>query len=335
MTRLLKTPIRVTGTVVAAVTLAAAQGVVARPGTVNYTEGQVTLDGKAIQTKQLGSAELNPGQVLRTGNGKAEMLLTPGVFLRLGQNSAVEMVLPSLTDTEVRLTQGAALVEVAQVEKENHLIVLDDGMRITLEKKGLYDFNADQPRVAVYDGKAVVQDDDRSVELTKGKELMPQPAGAKLKPEKFNTKETDDLYAWSKLRSQYEAQANMASAQTVVVDNPAWWYGTGWYWNPWFSTWAFVPGAGFYYDPFGFGFYSPAYWYWNAPAYYYYPGRTWIGRGGFAGRRFGATLPPAVAGRRTGGFGSVAGSPRMAAPSFHAPAVGGGGVRGGGVGGRR
>jgi hypothetical protein len=88
-------------------------------------------------------------------------------------------------------------------------------------------------------------------------------ANPRLKTQSFDVKAgetTDSLYAWSRLRSEYVAEANMSLAQTVVVARPGWWYGTGWYWNPYFSSWAFMPGAGYLYSPFGWGFYSPAYW---------------------------------------------------------------------------
>jgi hypothetical protein len=321
MTSLLKIPVRAALALFATGLMAGAQAAVARPGTVNYAEGQVTLNGQSVQPKQLGSTEVNPGQVLQTQDGKAEMLLTPGVFFRLGANSAVRMVSPSLTDTRVELLRGRALLDVARLEKENHLAVLDNGVRTTIEKQGLYKFDASQPLVAVYDGKASVQLDDRSVEVKKGRELALMNAdgsNSRLKPDKFNTKETDDLYAWSRLRSEYNARANMASAQMVVVDNPGWWYGTGWYWNPWFSTWAFLPGSGFFYDPFGFGFYSPAYWYYNAPVFYYSPGRTWVGR----------RIPtrPSFVGRapvRAGREGMRAGIAAPARPSMAAPRMSG------------
>src|SRR3954452_2011975 len=103
MISLLKTPARVIGTLFAAALLASASGAVARPGTVNYAEGQVTLDGQSIGAKGLGSTEVSPGHVLQTDRGKAEMLLTPGAFLRLGENSSVRMVSPSLTETRVEL----------------------------------------------------------------------------------------------------------------------------------------------------------------------------------------------------------------------------------------
>ncbi len=291
---------------------AAAYGAVARPGTINYTEGQVTLEGRSVAKESLGSAELGPGRVLQTGRGKAEMLLTPGVFLRLGDDSAVRMVAASLTDTRVELVRGRALLEVDLLEKENGLEVRNHGANVRIDKKGIYAFDADRPRLAVFDGKATAQVDDRSVEVKKGRELPLQPA-TELKPQKFDTKETDDLYAWSKLRSQYLAEANASSVQTVVVSNPSWWSGTGWYWNPWYGTWSFVPATGFYGNPWGFEFYSPRYWVYNPPAYYYpraVPG--WTGGGRVIAR------PPAAApGRQIGG--------RVARP---APApVGGSGAR--------
>ena len=103
----------------------AAYGAVARPGTINYVEGQVNFDGQEVATSSLGSMEVAPGHVLQTDHGKAEMLLTPGVFLRLGDNSAVRMVEPSLTDTRVDLLRGRAMLEVDLLQKENRLAVRD------------------------------------------------------------------------------------------------------------------------------------------------------------------------------------------------------------------
>ena len=51
----------VAGMVLAAGTLLMAQGRVARPGTVNYAEGQVSLNGHAVGASQIGSAEAAPG----------------------------------------------------------------------------------------------------------------------------------------------------------------------------------------------------------------------------------------------------------------------------------
>jgi hypothetical protein len=303
----------VIGTLFAGALLVAAQGVTARPGAVNYIEGQVSLDGQALTRQSIGNVEAGPGQVLETQNGKAEMLLTPGVFLRLSSNSAVKMVSPSLTDTRVELLKGEAMVEAAQVMKENRLNVEDHGANTVLQKAGIYKFNADQPLVAVYQGEAEVQRNDHTVEAGKGKEVLLADSDTKLKTQKFDRSYTDDLYNWSKLRSEYMAEANMATAQTIVVNNPGWWYGTGWYWNPYFASWAFVPGGGLFYSPFGFGFYSPVYWAHYAPYYRL---------GGFA--RAGVVAAPGV---RTPAVGAIRTAP--AVRSFS------GGFRGGFHGGRR
>jgi hypothetical protein len=308
MVRLLKTPVLFGGGLFLAAMLAQAQDRIGRPGMVNYIQGQVLLNGQVITTGQLGRTEVAPGQILRTEDGKAEMLLTPGAFLRLDAHSAVKMVSPSLTNTAVELINGKTMVEADQVEKENHLAVTDHGANVVLEKKGIYEFNANDPLVAVYDGKAKVQENDRETDVGKGKELLLTNNPA-LKAESFDRRHEDDLYAWSKLRSEYISEANMATAQTIVVNNPGWWYGTGWYWNPWFSSWAFVPGGGFLYSPFGFGFYSPAYWYSYAPFYYRphygFVGRTFAASPGFAAPAVRGPALHSFGAGRAGGFGGL------------------------------
>src|SRR5579863_1470326 len=181
---------RVAGTMFAVGLLLAANAQMAQPGAanmgqpgaVNYIEGQVSLNGQSVTARQVGSLQVTPGQVLETGNGKAEMLLTPGVFLRLSDRSAVRMVSPSIIDTRVELMRGEAMVEAAQVERENHLAILDHGASALIGKRGIYEFRADVPAVMVFDGEAHVQQADRTIDVGKGKELLL----GQNKPQKFN-----------------------------------------------------------------------------------------------------------------------------------------------------
>ncbi len=227
----------------------------AMPGTVNYLEGQVSVDGHPIGSKAVGSTQVGENQVLETRRGRAEMLLTPGVFLRVGDDSAVRFTSASLSDTRIELVRGEAMVEVAQLYKENNLGVLMDGSQTTLQKQGLYNFDAGRAQVRVFDGQALVAKNDQQVELKKGHEAL--LAGPTLQAVKFDRDAAhDSLYAWSKLRSQYEAEASLQAARTVVVGGPGW-YGPGWYWNPWWGMYGFVPGSGILYSPFGSPYYSP------------------------------------------------------------------------------
>jgi hypothetical protein len=202
--------------------------------------------------------------------------LTPGVFLRLGDHSAMRMQNPSLTNTSVEVLRGEALVEATDLHHANDIQIVDHGATTTLDKNGLYSFKADQPEVAVYDGKATVSDGDKRQDLKKGKYVEL----ADLKTEKFDTKQGDELYRWSDLRSEYLSEASVSSARTYVVGDLGW-YGGGWYWNPWYGYYSYLPGDGFLYSPFGWGFYAPwAIGYYHGPYYRY--GTVGVSRG-FAG----------------------------------------------------
>ena len=232
------------------------------PGTINYTEGAVSLGLQTLTSKSIGSAELETGESLRTEKGKAEILLTPGVFLRVGDHSSVKMLSSSLTDTEVRLNRGHAMVEVAEIHPENDIRVAAAGETARLLKPGLYDFDLGQRQLRVFDGKARVEYDDRHVDVKGGREV-PLETAEQLETRKFDKKSRygDDLYRWSSLRSAYVAEANVNAAGLYAVNGwgpwgPRWW-GFGWYWDPWFDCFTFIPGDGIFYSPFGWGFYSP------------------------------------------------------------------------------
>jgi uncharacterized membrane protein YgcG len=243
--------------------LAAASTSMPLPGALNYVEGQVALDGQNLTAGSLGSAVLGTNQVLTTGQGRAELLLTPGVFLRTGDNSEVRMVSPDLINTQVELMRGSAMLEVTELFKENNLSVSMGGVDTRIDKMGLYDFNADQPAISVLDGEATVSEGDKHVNLKKGHMVL-LAAGQPFKAQSFNKDavEGDPLYRWSELRSEYEAQANIQTAQAIVVNGG--WYGLGWYWDPFWNCYAFLPGDGILFSPFGWGFYSPGF-VWRAP----------------------------------------------------------------------
>jgi FecR protein len=231
------------------------------PGTVNYVEGQVSVAGQTVTPQAAGSVQVQPNQVIETGQGRAEVLLTPGVFLRVGDNSAVRLISPDLANTRVEVLRGRAIVEVAELFKDNNLSVTMVGASTRLDKQGLYSFDADARLVQVFDGKATVLVNDRSIKVSKDKELT---LAGKFKPMHFDTKAAEQmpLYAWSNLRSEYEAEASMQSARAIFVGGGPYWDGPGWYWNPYWDMYGFIPGAGIWYSPFGWPFYSPyvAYW---------------------------------------------------------------------------
>lgn len=304
------------------------------PGTVNYVEGQVLVDNRPLGGGS--SVVVEPGQTLATGNGYAEVLLTPGAFLRVGHDSQVRLITSGLADTKAQLDRGAAIVEVDQLIKGTTLAVVMNGATAQMEKKGLYDFDADQQALRVLDGKAKVIEAASSKTVGKGNQVL--LASAKpLNKSDFDVKavKAQPLYVWSEARSRDESQANIAVAQNVAAYGG--WYGAGWYWDPYWSSYAYLPADGFLYSPFGWGFYSPGFiGYYGVPFGYY--GHGYFGRGGQFGRgghgRVGG-LNARVGGFHGGGFrGGVPGG-------FHGGVAGGmrgglgGGFHGGGGAGRR
>jgi hypothetical protein len=300
----------------------------ARPGTLNYVEGQASIDGQQVSARSVGQAEIAPGQYLATADGKVEVLLTPGVFLRLDKNSTVKMITPDLTHTEVSLERGRAEVEADQLYPQNRILINQKNGQTQLLKNGLYEFNADDNTVRTFEGKAAVypganlQSNVKPIELKGGHQIA--LTGEAVKTVSFDKdRSQDDLYRWSSLRSQYLGEANVDLAAQYAGYGPAYGYGgfaPGWAWDPYLYAYDWIPGGGPFFSPFGFGFYSPYYLYGGGFVY----GRGFYGRGvGFYGYRGGGAYRGGSAGFR---------GAAVASSGFHG---GGGGFGGGGGGGHR
>ena len=315
----------------------------ARPGTVNYVEGQATIDGEPLTSKSVGNAELAQGQTVATISGKVEVLLTPGVFLRLGDNSSVTMVSPTLLKTEVQIDRGSAEIEVDQLYKQNTLLVDQGPSQTVLLKDGLYEFNAISATMGtmrVFDGEAAV-----SPSLTAKKWIRVKAHhqlaidGQPAKPQNFNDDEvasTDALYNWSELRSNYLGQANLNMAEQYAGED----YDPGWMWDPYMSMYTWMPGDGLFWGAFGDGFYSPWYLYGGGfiyPGYGFGGGYYGGGYGGYGGYGYGMRGPYNAGngirggnGLRGGTIASPVGGRGIATAGRGFGGAFGGGFRGGG-----
>jgi hypothetical protein len=304
-----------------------------RPGTVNYVEGQASIGSQTLNEKSGGSVELTSGQTLTTQNGKVEVLLTPGVLLRVGDNSTLKMVSPSLSNTEVELDSGRAMIDAAEVLPDNRLIVDEGNASIELTKRGLYDFDAAQGQIRVFDGEAIVTEGGKHTKVKAGHTVN---LSGSLKSRSFNRDQyaQDDLYRWSSLRSSYLAEANYNEAP-YYAGGP--YFAPGWFWNSWYGCYTWIPGGGVFYSPFGWGFYSPAFFY-GRPFFgfgygfgYGYP----YAYGGAYYHHFGPGYRPGYGVVRGGVIHSTTGvhSSGFGGGAMHGGNFGGGGFHGGGFGG--
>ncbi len=236
-----------------------AQSVIsAHSGVIHYVEGDVTIDGAAIHPKFAEFPDVKPGQLLATGEGRAEVLLTPGVFLRLTDNSSVRMISNALPDTRLEVVTGSALIEVGELLEHNAISFDAAGRNIAFAKKGLYRLTASPARLRVYDGQAQVTAGSETLTAKKSHEIDLDTA--QLVDAKFDAKDTDAFYRWSARRAEYVAAANVISARVASNSEYGSGYSSGasaWSWNPYFGMYTFLPRSGIYWSPFGSQFYSP------------------------------------------------------------------------------
>jgi len=247
----------------------AQQVISAHSGVIHYVEGTVTLDGKQIQPKFAEFPDVKNGQTLAAEDGRAEVLLTPGVILRIAENSSFQMVSNSRSDTRLSVLTGSAIVEVGELLQSNAITVLYNDAHIELTKRGLYRIDSDPGKLRVYEGEARVTAGSQTLLARKGREVL---LGAVLDMSGFDVKDTDAFLRWASRRSEELAQANISSARSASSlgymgsgYGSGYGYGSGmlgmgsWAYNPWYGMFTYMPfGSGMYYSPFGYPFYSPS-----------------------------------------------------------------------------
>jgi hypothetical protein len=325
-------------------------------GVIQYVEGRALLADKPVEPKFGQFPDIKENQEFRTEDGRAEVLLTPGVFLRLGENSSIRMLSTRLTDTRVEVLSGSAILESNEIPKDNAIELVYKKESIRLQKQGLYRLDTEPARFQVFEGEALVTDGSGQLTLRGGKQTN---LSGVLMAENFDRKadDQDALYRWSDRRASYVAQANVASASSASANgggygnyggygftglgyggfgyNPA--FLGGWAFNPMFGMYTYMPYSGFGYSPFGYTYYSPGtvgY----APSY----GGSGYAYGGAAGKVSGLTGASRLADVAThrGATSGMTASARSTGGGFfsgggHAASFGGGGGGGHAGGGHR
>src|SRR5258707_7003281 len=231
-----------------------AQSVIsARSGLVHFVMGDVFLQDKPLTPTFGQFPDVKGGEVLRTGEGRAEVLLTPGVFLRVAENSSFRMISTRLIDTRFELLTGSAFTETAEIMKDNAITFAVKDSTNEFPKAGLFRIDAETGELRVYKGEAIAVHGDQTLTLKEGK--MTQLEGV-LSAEKFDNKTGDAFYRWASRRAGDLSAANFSAAKSLR-DSGVTSKGSGiWQFNPYFGMFTFIPGSGSYFSPFGYYYYS-------------------------------------------------------------------------------
>jgi hypothetical protein len=222
-------------------------------GLVHYAQGQVFVKDQALRLERGVFPLVGVDQTLRTAAGKAEVLLNPGVFLRVGDNSSIRMLSNQLTASKVELISGAVVVEAMEINKKNTVTFSLADATVTIGKQGLYRLEVDPPALRVDAGTAIVKSGNRRIRVGKGKMLA---FGGAWVTSKFDPRVRDGLDDWSFSRANTVATANLSVARSLR-SRPGNWTMSGWCWNPVWGMFAFLPARGFYLSPYGYYYTSP------------------------------------------------------------------------------
>jgi hypothetical protein len=233
----------------------------AKSGTLNYTEGTVLLNAQAVKMTATHFPRVSADQELATEAGRAEVLLSPGVYLRAGEQTRLRMLSDRLEDTRVELVSGSIVVESTGRIKGNDVTLVYKDATISLLRDGVYRLDSDPGLLRVYDGEARVEQADQSQTVKKSRQLA---LNGIMVAEKFDNKAGDALLRWARQRAEYVALANPSAANSLRRNGMTMF---GWIWNPYYGMYTFVPGRGRYSSFWGYSFWSPA----SVYSYYYRP----------------------------------------------------------------
>jgi hypothetical protein len=186
------------------VTPISAQKVVsAKAGLITYLQGPAFVDDQRVVLKTARFPQMKDGETLSTGRGRAELLLAPGVVLRLSENSQVRLDDTHLDDTRVTVQRGDALIEVVQLPEDNRIQVGLGDTTTELTRTGLYRFGIAQndnapSTLRVYGGDALVRCGSNMADAKRG---MAVELDSALAVKKFDRKQADYLHTWAARRS--------------------------------------------------------------------------------------------------------------------------------------
>jgi hypothetical protein len=275
----------------------------AKSGVVAYVQGTVTVGGVTVKPSETKFPEVKENEILRTEEGRAEVLLTSGTILRTGDNASFKMLTNRLIDTRVELLTGSHVVEVMEIQKDNNLTLAVKDATVIITKHGLYRFDVDQSRIKVFDGVLGVTVNGQSTLVGAGKMIDATTASV----EKFDKEDTDSLDHWARRRAELVAMANASSAKqqhdygcttsnyaavnnttTNPCDEPC----GGWRYNPWFGVYTHIPCGANVYSPYGYRYWNP----YNVMQAYYAPPPIYNHGPGYGGNNGYSTMPQTSSG---------------------------------------
>jgi hypothetical protein len=253
----------------------------AKAGGVNFVEGKVTVvanDGTG--GRLMKGDRLEARDIVTTGaDGKAEILLNPGSYARLGVNTKFEFVTTSLDELELNVSSGSAVFEVF-ASKDFKVTINTPKAKMFLIQSGIYrvDVLGDgSGKVSVTKGRAQLDDSTATV-IKSGNQATLNGHASQVA--KFDSDNKDELETWSKARAKQLAEISRrvetASMRNSLLNSfgARRWNMFGsfglWTYDPFWGSYAFLPFGYGWNSPYGYGF-GPCIYTYHLPPVVYIP----------------------------------------------------------------
>ena len=286
----------------------------AKAGVVNIVEGEASVIRAhlfAMPEMLISGDELQPGDTVKTGaNGRVEILLDPGCYLRLGDASHFVFLFDDFTSNKVKLLSGSAIIEASAID--GPIFVETPKAKFEIARTGLYRFNAvadGKSEIIVRKGQAIAGD----ATINGGKQAIVDGGTAAIA--KLSKQDVDALDDWSKTRARALILANnsLSSRGMRSTTGMAFMNYNAWIYDPFRRCYTFLPLTGGFSSPYGWDYsvYNP-YWYQFAWPGYYSGGS--YGNGG-SGNRGGSSGSSGSGGRGSGSSGGNSGGGHHHDPS--------------------
>lgn len=250
--------------------------ITAKAGGVNHVQGSVSIDRVAGKSGLLLKGDsIEVGDRVSTGaDGRAEILLNPGSYLRVAENSSFEFKTTALEDLEVSVHKGSVMLEVFAAN-DFRVAVTTPKESYDLIETGVYrvDVAADgNGRIEVWKGKAEVGD-----ETLKGGRTATTLDG-ETAIAKFDRGDRDDFESWSRDRAKELAKGTKDLRDRSLRNSLMNSYLGGrwdmfnsfglWVYNSRMGRYCFLPFGYGWSSPYGYGFGTDIWWY-NLPRIVY------------------------------------------------------------------
>lgn len=196
----------------------------AKAGGINAVTGQASVHsrGETDWHQLMITDDLDAGDRVRTAyEGRVEILLNPGSYLRLGGNSEVELSDNTLANLEVRLLRGTAIVEATGADGlELNISISTPHTKLAIVRQGLYRVSVvpgDATELIVRKGRVILSDSHTKV---KGGDKVVFSATvvsvAKLSKEEKKEQDREEVAVWSKERARTLAKANSKLTDRMI-----------------------------------------------------------------------------------------------------------------------